>query len=210
MAEGRTAAIFGATGLVGRLCLDLLLADQRYVRVVAIGRREPAQSGPKLVVRRAALDTAEALDDPTLGTVDDVFCCLGTTLKKAGSQEAFRRVDRRERRQLRQAARRAPLPHGVSDGGRCALARVLQSRQRRGRGRGCEARRRMCLDLPAVLHSRATRGVPFGGAAWDGGGNCSLVRPGRSAGEISPDRGRDDCAGHACRGRHAGSGRYDV
>jgi uncharacterized protein YbjT (DUF2867 family) len=93
MAEGRTAAIFGATGLVGRLCLDLLLADERYVRVVAIGRREPTQSDPKLEVRRAALETAEALDDPTLGAVDDVFCCLGTTLKKAGSQEAFRRVD---------------------------------------------------------------------------------------------------------------------
>jgi uncharacterized protein YbjT (DUF2867 family) len=93
MTEKRTAAIFGATGLVGRLCLDLLLADERYARIVAIGRREPAQSGAKLVVRRAALDTVEALDDPELGAVDDVFCCLGTTLKKAGSQEAFRRVD---------------------------------------------------------------------------------------------------------------------
>lgn len=93
MAERRTAAIFGATGLVGRACLDLLLADERYVRIVAIGRREPARADPKLVVRRAALDTVEALDDPTLDTVDDVFCCLGTTLKKAGSQEAFRRVD---------------------------------------------------------------------------------------------------------------------
>lgn len=93
MAEGRTAAIFGATGLVGRACLDLLLADERYVRIVAIGRRDPAHSDPKLVVRRAALDTIEALDDPTLDSVDDVFCCLGTTLRKAGSQEAFRRVD---------------------------------------------------------------------------------------------------------------------
>src|SRR4051794_4405015 len=93
MAERRTAAIFGATGLVGRACVDLLLADERYVRIVAIGRREPAQSHPKLVVRRAALDIVEALDDPTLGSVDDVFCCLGTTIRKAGSQEAFRRVD---------------------------------------------------------------------------------------------------------------------
>jgi uncharacterized protein YbjT (DUF2867 family) len=93
MAQRRTAAIFGATGLVGRACLDLLLADERYVRIIAIGRREPALSHPKLVVRRAALDTVEALDDPALGAVDDVFCCLGTTLRKAGSQEAFRRVD---------------------------------------------------------------------------------------------------------------------
>jgi uncharacterized protein YbjT (DUF2867 family) len=93
MAERRTAAIFGATGLVGGACLDLLLADKRYARIVAIGRREPALSDPKLLVRRASLDTVETLDDPTLDTVDDIFCCLGTTLKKAGSQEAFRRVD---------------------------------------------------------------------------------------------------------------------
>jgi uncharacterized protein YbjT (DUF2867 family) len=57
------------------------------------GRREPARVDPKLVVRRAALDNAEAIDDPTLGSVDDVYCCLGTTIAKAGSQHAFRRVD---------------------------------------------------------------------------------------------------------------------
>jgi uncharacterized protein YbjT (DUF2867 family) len=44
-------------------------------------------------VRRAALDSVEALDDPTLGALDDVYCCLGTTIAKAGSQKAFRRVD---------------------------------------------------------------------------------------------------------------------
>ena len=47
----------------------------------------------KLVVHRVALDAVDALDEPTLGSVDDVFCCLGTTIAKAGSQEAFRRVD---------------------------------------------------------------------------------------------------------------------
>src|SRR5262245_374341 len=93
MRQVQTAAIFGATGLVGRFCLDLLLADERYSRTVAIGRREPAHMHAKLVVRRPALDAVEALDDPSLGTVDDVFCCLGTTIAKAGSQEAFRRVD---------------------------------------------------------------------------------------------------------------------
>jgi len=93
MGQVQTAAIFGATGLVGRFCLGLLLADERYSRTVAIGRREPAHMHAKLVVRRAALDSVEAIDDPALGTVDDVFCCLGTTIRKAGSQEAFRRVD---------------------------------------------------------------------------------------------------------------------
>jgi uncharacterized protein YbjT (DUF2867 family) len=51
------------------------------------------RANAKLVVRRATLDSAEALDDPTPGSVDDVYCCLGTTIAKAGSQQAFRRVD---------------------------------------------------------------------------------------------------------------------
>ena len=89
----RTAAIFGATGLVGSACLDLLLADERYGRVIAIGRRAPARADAKLVVHQVALDAVDALEEPTLGPVDDAFCCLGTTIAKAGSQEAFRRVD---------------------------------------------------------------------------------------------------------------------
>jgi uncharacterized protein YbjT (DUF2867 family) len=93
MRQVKTAAIFGATGLVGRFCLDLLLADECYSRTVAIGRREPAHMHTKLVVRNAALDRVEAIDDPRLGEVDVVFCCLGTTIRKAGSQGAFRRVD---------------------------------------------------------------------------------------------------------------------
>src|ERR1700682_1152713 len=89
----RTAAIFGATGLVGSACLELMLSDRRYGRVIAIGRRGPARVDAKLVVQRAALDSAEALDDPTLDSLDDVYCCLGTTIAKAGSEQAFRRVD---------------------------------------------------------------------------------------------------------------------
>src|SRR5882762_5356995 len=89
----RTAVLFGATGLIGRACLDLLLADDRYQRVISIGRRAPAHADAKLIVHRVALDAVEALNDPSLGSINDIFCCLGTTIAKAGSQEAFRRVD---------------------------------------------------------------------------------------------------------------------
>ena len=130
MGHRRTAAIFGATGLVGRACLDLLLADARYVRILAIGRRDPAQSDAKLVVRRAALDTVAAFDDPTLGTVDDVFCCLGTTLKTAGSQAAFRRVDLDYVVNAASFAKRHGAPHFlmVSAVGADARSRVFYSR----------------------------------------------------------------------------------
>jgi uncharacterized protein YbjT (DUF2867 family) len=89
----RAAAIFGATGLVGKACLDLLLVNDRYERVISIGRRAPARGDPKLIVHRVALDAVEGFDDPSFGSVDDVYCCLGTTIAKAGSQEVFRRVD---------------------------------------------------------------------------------------------------------------------
>jgi uncharacterized protein YbjT (DUF2867 family) len=89
----RTAAIFGATGLVGRACLDLMQANERYGRVISIGRGAPPCAHPKLVVHQIVLYNAQALDDLSVGSVDDVFCCLGTTIAKAGSQQAFRRVD---------------------------------------------------------------------------------------------------------------------
>jgi uncharacterized protein YbjT (DUF2867 family) len=87
----RTAALAGATGLVGGRLLERLLADPAYERVTALVRRPLGRSHPRLlerVVDFEALPAGDAL------SVDDVFCALGTTIKKAGSQEAFARVDR--------------------------------------------------------------------------------------------------------------------
>lgn len=86
----RTALIVGGSGLVGRFCLDALLAEPAYSSVIALGRRTLAQSHPKLVQEITELDALASL---TLPQVDDVFCALGTTIRTAGSQEAFRRVD---------------------------------------------------------------------------------------------------------------------
>jgi uncharacterized protein YbjT (DUF2867 family) len=87
----RTALVAGATGLVGGHCVEELLQEDSYSRVVALVRR------PGLPVREKLeeyLIDFESLDDETrLPAVDDVFCCLGTTIKKAGTKEAFRRVD---------------------------------------------------------------------------------------------------------------------
>jgi len=88
---GRTALVLGATGLVGGHCVDLLLADSTWSEVRVIGRRKLDRSDPRLVRRIADLDRLDEAAD--VFGVDDVFCCLGTTIKKAGSQEAFLRVD---------------------------------------------------------------------------------------------------------------------
>jgi uncharacterized protein YbjT (DUF2867 family) len=86
----RTAAVAGASGLVGGLLLDTLLESPRYREVLSLGRRPLSKQHPRLVQR--TVDFAR-LGEEALSPVDDAFCCLGTTLKKAGSQEAFRAVD---------------------------------------------------------------------------------------------------------------------
>ena len=84
--------VAGATGLVGQAVLALLLADKRYSKVHAVGRRAPGVQHAKLVVH-----VVKAFDDLHLNLLlppaDDVFIALGTTIKTAGSQAAFRAVD---------------------------------------------------------------------------------------------------------------------
>jgi uncharacterized protein YbjT (DUF2867 family) len=87
----RSALLLGATGLVGSELLSLLLADGEYRQVTVLVRRNLAVANPKLVQRIADFDNLAKVGDAF--AVDDVFCCLGTTIKKAGSQEAFRKVD---------------------------------------------------------------------------------------------------------------------
>ena len=88
---GNSALLAGATGLVGSHVLQLLLADDAWSHVVTLGRRPSPVQHPKLEQRIVDLGGLEAMAD--LPRVDDVFCCLGTTIKQAGSQDAFRRVD---------------------------------------------------------------------------------------------------------------------
>lgn len=86
----RSALIAGATGLVGRELLPMLLASPQYVQVHALLRRALPEltSAGKLHTR--VVDFARL---PALPPVDDVFITLGTTIKVAGSQAAFRAVD---------------------------------------------------------------------------------------------------------------------
>ncbi|HEX2081320.1 MAG TPA: NAD(P)H-binding protein [Longimicrobium sp.] len=86
-----SALLLGATGLVGGRVLDLLLDDPAFGRVVVLGRRTVDREHPGLEQHAADLGRVEEHAD--LFRVDDVFCCLGTTIRTAGSQEAFRRVD---------------------------------------------------------------------------------------------------------------------
>ena len=86
----RSALIAGATGLVGRHCLDALLAFPLYGQITALVRRPLARRDRRLVERVIDFDQIADLDPVH---ARDAFCALGTTIAIAGSRKAFAAVD---------------------------------------------------------------------------------------------------------------------
>lgn len=86
----RTALIAGASGLIGGHLVRRVLDAPTWDRVVTVGRQPLPLAHPKLEQRTLDFDRLPVADFPR---ADDAFCCLGTTIRKAGSEEAFRRVD---------------------------------------------------------------------------------------------------------------------
>ena len=101
----RRAVVAGATGLVGGYLVRQLAARAEYGEIRVLGRRPAAYESGK--VRFVATDYS---DLPALAAelaVDDVFCGLGTTIRKAGSRAAFERVDYHMVVDLARAAQKA-------------------------------------------------------------------------------------------------------
>ena len=125
MATTRAVALAGATGLVGHAILEGLLADESVTAVHALGRREIGIIHPKLTPHVVDFSALRPL--PPL---DEVYLALGTTIKMAGSQTAFRAVDfdanlAIARAALTAGARRAGL---VSAMGADAKSRIFYNR----------------------------------------------------------------------------------
>lgn len=89
--NSKTALLLGGSGLVGRFCFQNLISDDHYEKIIVLTRR-PLPADNTLKVKQMLIDFAE-IDHVSLDAIDDVFCALGTTIGKAGSQEAFRRID---------------------------------------------------------------------------------------------------------------------
>jgi len=87
----RKALVVGASGLTGGHCLSRLLDTPVYGEVRVLGRRPLGVEHPRLREYIIDFDRPETWRDHL--AVNDVYCCLGTTMKKAGSREAFYRVD---------------------------------------------------------------------------------------------------------------------
>src|SRR6185503_18309692 len=87
----RIALLAGASGLIGGHLLEALLGAPDYSRVFALTRRPFGREHPKLANRIVAF---ERMATQLKGlTANDAFCCICTTIRDAGSQEAFRDAD---------------------------------------------------------------------------------------------------------------------
>lgn len=87
----KTALIIGSTGLIGSQLLKLLLESEEYSTVITFVKRDSGIQHPKLKQHIIDFDKPEDYQNFVVG--DDFFCTIGTTIKKAGSQDAFRKVD---------------------------------------------------------------------------------------------------------------------
>ena len=88
----KEVVLVGATGLVGSRLLDMLLADVTVSRVVVPVRRELDIQHKKLKVIQCNFKEFAALEKE-VKDFDILYCCIGTTMKTAGSKEAFLEVD---------------------------------------------------------------------------------------------------------------------
>ncbi|WP_460949598.1 oxidoreductase [Spirosoma daeguense] len=85
----KTALVVGATGLIGDLLTHYLVDSPIYEKVKVLVRKSLNWQHPRLQEIQFDFDHPNGL----LTQADDIFCCLGTTIKKAGSKDAFRKVD---------------------------------------------------------------------------------------------------------------------
>jgi uncharacterized protein YbjT (DUF2867 family) len=125
-----TAVLAGATGLVGGECLKQLLAREEYSRVTVVTRRDLGAAARHPKLRQVVTDLAKLGKVRDELRVDHVFCALGTTIRKAGSQEKFRQVDQVIPLQLAQLTLAQGARHFsiVSALGADAKSRVFYSR----------------------------------------------------------------------------------
>lgn len=96
MTKKYTAIVLGATGLVGKALVNQLCQDGRYSAICCLVRVPLSHADyydPLNKIQALVIDFDNLQDYQGYFSVDHVYCCLGTTLKDAGSRKAFRRVD---------------------------------------------------------------------------------------------------------------------
>jgi len=87
----KTALVVGATSLVGKELVNVLIASDEYEKIIVWVRRPLGIHHRKLVEKQINFEIMDTykIDE----SVEHLYCCLGTTIKRAGTQEAFKAVD---------------------------------------------------------------------------------------------------------------------
>ena len=91
MSTSKVALVAGSTGLIGNLLINILKEDDQYHQIKCLTRRPLNIQDQRIEEIKTDGDNLSELGDRL--KADDIFCCLGTTIKKAGTKEAFRKVD---------------------------------------------------------------------------------------------------------------------
>ncbi|MBC7539357.1 MAG: NAD(P)H-binding protein [Bacteriovorax sp.] len=86
----------GSSGLVGGFALKNLLSDARVGKIILVSRTSQNISNPKIIQIICSLDLLDSVDlaDYGVDRIDAGLCSLGSTIKKAGNKEAFKKVDK--------------------------------------------------------------------------------------------------------------------
>lgn len=87
----KTALVAGGTGLIGNHLVNLLIKDSHYSKIKCLTRHTLPIQHEKIEIIKT--DGSNLSDISDLLEADDIFCCLGTTIKKAKTKEAFRKID---------------------------------------------------------------------------------------------------------------------
>ncbi|MFJ7737192.1 oxidoreductase [Lysinibacillus sp. NPDC097287] len=104
----RAAIVVGATGLTGASLVKQLCENEEYNSVTVIARRKLDFVHPKLEVKIREFNRLEESD---IEFANELYCCLGTTIKKAGSKEAFEKVDFEYPLYIASLAKKRGIPH---------------------------------------------------------------------------------------------------
>lgn len=104
----RTAIVVGATGLIGASLVKQLCENEAYISVTVLARKKPDFEHPKLEVKVRSFDRLEEND---IDFAHELYCCLGTTIKKAGTKEAFEQVDFEYPLYIASLAKKRGIPH---------------------------------------------------------------------------------------------------
>jgi uncharacterized protein YbjT (DUF2867 family) len=164
-ADALTALVAGGSGLVGGECLKLLLASDRYERVLIITRRDLGAAARHPRARQVITDFASLHGVADQLVADHVYCALGTTIRKAGSQQRFHEVDAEYPRRLAEITLANGASHfslvsalGASRASPFFYSRVKGELEDALRGMGWPG---LCFVRPSVIAGDRAESRPF-------------------------------------------------